>query len=51
MLTLSQILTFLIAAIVLTISPGPDNLMVLGISLSKGKRQGIILDLVVLWGV
>jgi len=46
MLTLSQILTFLIAAIVLTISPGPDNLMVLGISLSKGRRQGIIFGLV-----
>lgn len=45
MLTLSQILAFLIAAIVLTISPGPDNLMVLGISLSKGRRQGIIFGL------
>lgn len=42
MITLSQTFTFLITAVILTITPGPDNLMVLGISLSKGRRQGII---------
>jgi threonine/homoserine/homoserine lactone efflux protein len=41
-LSLSQILTFLAAAMLLTLTPGPDNLMVLGISLSRGGRQGII---------
>lgn len=45
MLTFSQILAFLFTAVILTITPGPDNLMVLGISLSKGKRQGIIFGL------
>lgn len=42
MVTLSQIFAFLITAVILTVTPGPDNLMVLGISLSKGRRLGII---------
>jgi threonine/homoserine/homoserine lactone efflux protein len=42
MLTLSQVFSFLITAVILTVTPGPDNLMLLGISLSKGRRQGIV---------
>ncbi len=45
MLTLSQILAFLATAMMLTLTPGPDNLMILGIALSKGKRQGMIFGL------
>jgi len=45
MLTLEQLIGFLIAAIVITASPGPDNLMVLGVGISKGRRQGIAFGL------
>jgi threonine/homoserine/homoserine lactone efflux protein len=40
-ISLSQALSFLVAAMILTISPGPDNLMILSIGLSKGQKQGI----------
>lgn len=36
MLTPEQLLAFLPAAILLTLSPGPDNMMVLGIGMAKG---------------
>jgi threonine/homoserine/homoserine lactone efflux protein len=45
MLTLQQFIGFLIAAIVITASPGPDNLMVLGVGISKGRRHGIAFGL------
>jgi threonine/homoserine/homoserine lactone efflux protein len=45
MLTLEQFIGFLIAALVITASPGPDNLMVLGVGISKGRRQGIAFGL------
>ncbi len=45
MLTLEQMIGFLVAAIVITASPGPDNLMVLGVGISKGRRQGIAFGL------
>ncbi len=45
MLTLEQLVGFLVAAIVITVSPGPDNLMVLGVGISKGRRQGIAFGL------
>lgn len=45
MLTLTQFLGFLVAAVVITVSPGPDNLMVLGVGISKGRRQGIAFGL------
>lgn len=41
MLTSAQLLGFLLAAVLLTLAPGPDNLMVLGIGMSRGRRQGI----------
>ncbi|NML15773.1 LysE family translocator [Azohydromonas caseinilytica] len=45
MLTLSQALAFLLAAVLITASPGPDNLMVLSVGISKGRRQGIAFGL------
>lgn len=45
MLTPDQFFPFLLAAIVLTASPGPDNLMVLGMGMAKGRRQGIAFGL------
>ena len=40
-LEILTIVSFLGAAIVLTIAPGPDNLFVLAQSISKGKNAGI----------
>lgn len=45
MLTTAQVLSFLLAAILLTVTPGPDNLMVLSVGMSKGRRSGIAFGL------
>jgi threonine/homoserine/homoserine lactone efflux protein len=45
MLTFPQFFGFLIAALIITASPGPDNLMVLGMGISKGRRHGIAFGL------
>ena len=45
MLTLAQTLAFLAAALVLTATPGPDNLMVLSMGMSRGRRAGIAFGL------
>ncbi|NIC40409.1 LysE family translocator [Aquabacterium sp. A08] len=45
MLTLAQALPFLLAAVLVTASPGPDNLMVLGMGMSRGRWQGIAFGL------
>lgn len=45
MLTLSQTLAFLLAAVLITASPGPDNLLVLGMGMSQGRRQGMAFGL------
>lgn len=45
MLTISQTLGFLLAALLLTATPGPDNLMVLGVGMSQGRRPGIAFGL------
>ncbi|TFW07150.1 LysE family translocator [Oxalobacteraceae bacterium OM1] len=45
MLTPEQTLGFLFAAVLITASPGPDNLMVLGVGMSKGRKQGIAFGL------
>ena len=37
-----QFFGFLAAAMLITVSPGPDNLMVLGIGMSRGRRPGVI---------
>lgn len=45
MLSPEQLLGFLVAAVAVTASPGPDNLMVLGIGVSRGRRQGMAFGL------
>ncbi|MFG6490343.1 LysE family translocator [Roseateles sp. BYS78W] len=45
MLTLTQTLAFLATALVLTATPGPDNLMVLSMGMSRGRRAGIAFGL------
>ena len=45
MLSPEQIFGFLAAAILITVSPGPDNLMVLGMGISKGRRYGVAFGL------
>lgn len=45
MLSIEQFFGFLLAAGLVTIAPGPDNLMVLSIGVSKGRRQGIAFGL------
>lgn len=45
MLTTSQVLAFLLAAMLITVTPGPDNLMVLGMGMSRGRRQGMAFGL------
>jgi threonine/homoserine/homoserine lactone efflux protein len=45
MVTFAQLLSFTLTAILITATPGPDNLMVLGMGMSKGPRQGIAFGL------
>lgn len=45
MLTLQQVLSFLAVAVLITLSPGPDNLMVLGLGMSKGRIKGMAFGL------
>jgi len=45
MLAPEQFLGFLLAAVLITASPGPDNLMVLGLGMSRGRRQGMVFGL------
>ena len=45
MLTFDQLLAFLLAASLITISPGPDNLMVLSLGMSRGRKQGMAFGL------
>jgi len=45
MLTLSQLLGFLLTAVLLTATPGPDNLMVLSVGMARGRRAGIAFGL------
>lgn len=41
MLTLETLLGFLAVSFVITLAPGPDNLMVLGQSLARGRAAGL----------
>src|SRR5471032_2270648 len=45
MLSPEQLLAFLGVALMITASPGPDNLMVLGVGMSRGRRQGMAFGL------
>lgn len=40
-LTATQFFGFLFAALLVTLAPGPDNLAVLGLGVSRGRRAGI----------
>ncbi|WP_283151126.1 LysE family translocator [Silvimonas soli] len=40
-----QFFGFLAAAMLITVSPGPDNLMVLGIGISRGRKRGMVFGL------
>ena len=40
-----QFAGFLAAAVLITVSPGPDNLMVLSVGMSRGRKQGMVFGL------
>ena len=40
-----QFLGFLAAAVLITLAPGPDNLMVLAVGISRGRARGIVFGL------
>ncbi|CAK0773265.1 Threonine/homoserine/homoserine lactone efflux protein [Azospirillaceae bacterium] len=44
-LDLQQIIQFVLAASVIIVAPGPDNIMVIGLGLSRGRRQGMVFGL------
>lgn len=45
LLTLPQFAAFLAAAVLLTLAPGPDNLMVLSLGMARGRRSGMAFGL------
>jgi threonine/homoserine/homoserine lactone efflux protein len=45
LLSFDQFLAFLAAAVLITAAPGPDNLMVLGFGMSRGRAAGIAFGL------
>lgn len=45
MLTVEQGMAFLGAAMLITLSPGPDNLMVLSLGVARGRRHGMAFGL------
>lgn len=45
MLSPEQFLAFLLAASVITLAPGPDNMMVLGLGMARGRTAGIAFGL------
>ncbi|MBU3738438.1 MAG: LysE family translocator [Rhodoferax sp.] len=45
LLTLPQLSSFLLTALLLALAPGPDNLMVLSLGMSQGRRPGIAFGL------
>ena len=45
LLTLPQLGAFLVAAVLVTLAPGPDNLMVLSLGMARGRRAGVLFGL------
>ena len=45
LLTLPQFATFLAAAILITLAPGPDNLLVLSLGMARGRKPGVAFGL------
>jgi threonine/homoserine/homoserine lactone efflux protein len=50
LLSPEQFFGFLSASLLITLSPGPDNLLVLSIGASKGRQQGMAFGLGCGWG-
>ena len=44
-LSSSQLLPFVVASVLLTLAPGPDNLLVLALGMARGRRQGVAFGL------
>ena len=45
LLTLPQFAAFIAAAILITLAPGPDNLMVLSLGMARGRKPGVAFGL------
>jgi threonine/homoserine/homoserine lactone efflux protein len=45
LLALPQLSVFLAVAVLITLAPGPDNLMVLGLGMARGRRSGVMFGL------
>lgn len=45
LLSPEQFLAFLAAALLITLSPGPDNLMILSFGIARGRKQGVTFGL------
>jgi threonine/homoserine/homoserine lactone efflux protein len=45
LLSLPQLSGFLAVAVLITLAPGPDNLMVLGLGMARGRRAGMMFGL------
>ena len=45
LLSLPQLAGFLTVAVLVTLAPGPDNLMVLGLGMARGRRAGLMFGL------
>jgi len=45
LLSVQQFFAFLAAAMLITVSPGPDNLMVLGVGIARGRAPGVVFGL------
>ena len=41
LLTLPQVAGFLAAAVLITLAPGPDNLMVLSLGMARGRKRRV----------
>lgn len=44
-ITPDQLIAFVLTSVLLTATPGPDNLMVLGVGASRGRRHGVAFGL------
>lgn len=44
-LSSAQLLPFIAASVLLTLAPGPDNLLVLALGMARGRRQGVAFGL------
>lgn len=45
LITLNQLAGFLLASMLITLAPGPDNLLVLSLGVARGRKQGIAFGL------